>query len=1273
MASFIRCWVIRGVILAVLVALGYAGWFAATWISPEKVRAALVEKLQSRVDESIEVHVGEAHLKIFGGIAVSDLRLTRRETDEPILSIPHAVIYHDKERLQHGELGVRKLEFLQPTIHLRRLADKSWNLQNVFKPDSQSGATPTIIITDATIFYTDESNPAMPPIALIGTRIQVLSESSTMLKIEGETRIVAAAAIDEQNQLKPGMLAFAASVNARFSTPNRHITARIVFPDLAISPDLAPLIEKFQPELARYAMQFEAKANVVLEIVSVPDQPVKTEVQVDLRDGNFTDAMLPWPIAQLAGTVRYQDGRIIVEKLTGKLGHAQAELTLKTRAGLLAPCTKCRRVGPLIRSIAMEDVFQSPWVKAHPEDLERDPFQVAEASFDRFELSVNGLSLDDDLFARLTPKMNRVREMFNPKGGVNVSVRYHRSETDGSWRRELELKPNRLTIEYEKFHYPVSELTGSFKKVIASDGTDEFQLNLIGSLGGRRVDISGKVAGDGPDPYYSVRIAGNDIPIDAKLFAALPAETATAMAKFRATARGDFLVDLKQDYQVNRAENTFNIRVYNGIVNYQHFPYPFQQVRGNVLVRTTYSDPTRPLRPGMSIGSTGPATHRVELKHFEAVHDGGRLWLSGENEAVAGTKDRKMTVRLQGENWPIDNDFRTAMKELKLENATQTLALKGDMTFGADIEMWDRALPKELPALVRKEADADGGVQPVAAALPGEPPFNPKSDLKIAFNFKGPTITPTFFPYEMHNFAGLLRYQGGRLELVKMSARHGATELRLDAGEMRTSTNGDIWANLGGISIAPLATDAAFLRALPAKLKSGFEDLKLRGAAELYVKHLVVSIPETSKKVPQELPQLTIPVVNPRGQLPDEPLMSLPPIVPNENDRWRGVEGIPARAATKTSVPEVKVTTPTPGILPNIQFPWQKPKPEANVASVPVQLPKEADESPTVFYWNASLKLTGASLEIGLPWDDVYGTIASTGRHEGTHLGAVSGNAWFDKATISRQPITSAKLGFRVRAQQPDSQRAGVYQAPAIEIHDISASLFQGTIGGEGRVVLADPMRYRLWLTASGVRLDDLAKHYKIATSAELKGLAQGQILLENMPDSKTGELITTGSGQIDVPQGRMYNLPVLLELVKVLKGQTPDGCAFEEAHATFELKGDRVKVTQLDLLGSAVSLGGSGELDTSGQYVKFDFYTIWSQTLRRWLSTPLGDVTGLLSGSLFKIELTRENGRLTPKAHMLPVVSDPVRAVAERLRNRTARPHEVPAQPTTIRATSGR
>ena len=130
----------------------------------------------------------------------------------------------------------------------------------------------------------------------------------------------------------------------------------------------------------------------------------------------------------------------------------------------------------------------------------------------------------------------------------------------------------------------------------------------------------------------------------------------------------------------------------------------------------------------------------------------------------------------------------------------------------------------------------------------------------------------------------------------------------------------------------------------------------------------------------------------------------------------------------------------------------------------------------------------------------------------------------------------------------------------------------------------------------------------------------------------------------------------MLVPLLKMLKLQAPDQTAFEEAHAQFTVKGDTVSVTQLDLIGSALSLGGSGRLDAGAEDIRFEFYTVWSQTLRRWLQTPLGDVTGALSENLFRIDMVKKPGtpmQYTP--HVLPAVTEPVRAVAQRLRDRLA------------------
>jgi len=309
-----------------------------------------------------------------------------------------------------------------------------------------------------------------------------------------------------------------------------------------------------------------------------------------------------------------------------------------------------------------------------------------------------------------------------------------------------------------------------------------------------------------------------------------------------------------------------------------------------------------------------------------------------------------------------------------------------------------------------------------------------------------------------------------------------------------------------------------------------------------------------------------------------------------------------------------------------------------------------------VVYWDIELKLAGASVDTGVPWEQLFGAVSLRGRYDSTHVGLVRGTVFLDRAVVMRQPVSDLMAHVRAAPQTPDPARRGQFLPTEVELTDVTGKLFHGTLGGEVRVALSTPPRYELWLTATDVQLDEVAKHYKLGTDAGLKGVAFAQLRLFNRPDPRTGKLVVEGAGKVDVPTGRMYNLPVLLDLMKLFKGSAPDKTAFEEAHVLFRILGDRVKVDQLDLVGKAVCLGGSGEVDTSGEFVKFEFYTMWSQLLKQMINTPVGDFSAFVSKSLFKIKMTREGGELKYKPEPIPVVTEPIKGLVERWKARAAR-----------------
>ena len=1109
----VRSWLIRGLILAGVAAFAALAWVASSWVSPDRVREKVVGTLSEQFDD-VDVHVSSARMRILGGIAVTDLRLTRRgdPPDRPFLSVPNAILFHDKEQLNRGRLVIRKVELENPTIRIDRSADGKWNVAEVVKPGPADKPIPTFVVKGATVIVTDHAPGALPPATFTDVQGTLLNDPLPTLTVQ---------AGGASKPFGP------VNVRGRLNRINNHLSLSVELAEFPVGATVISTAQRFAPEAAPHLARLTAVANVKADLTYAPEATPqwRHDVKFDVKGARFEHPDLPWPIEKIAATVRSVDGRVKVDDATAQVGTAKLRVSLETRP-------------------------DAPPVAAVPGE---DPLRRIEDRLQKLDLAVTGVPLDDSLFDRLPEKLKKGRRMFSPTGEVDLAYKFARE--GAGWKRELEVRPKQGGMTYEKFRYPVSDVRGLVKRVSTHAGGESTSIDLVGTAAGQLVTVKGRIDGDGDDPAITLRVTGTNVPVDDQLYAAFPPKYAKIVREFRASGRGDFVAEITQHAGVNLTENEFRIDIKDGKLNYTAFPYPLEKLKGRLVVRTTATDATRPLRPGEPLRAV-PDREEVIFDGFTATHAGAPVWMNGSRRPVPDGRDRKLVVHVGGTNVPLDADLRAALVAVKADNLWAAFSPTGHLSFTADVEVIDRA--------------------PTAARPDFNPPLDPATDVKVTFGFSGPTVTPKFFPYELTDFSGWLEYKNNRLDVAHVAARHGVSRLKLGAGEVRFYPDGAVWANLGGIEVKPCVADAALKKALPGKLGTALEELQLKGGTELLVKHLVVSMPGDA----------------------------------------------PASGGRKP--PEVNQLG---GLTP----------------------PARQDDP--IIYWDAELKLFGASLDTGIAWEDAFGSVACRGRYEGTHLGAVRGNVWLDRALVSRLPITVARCQVRADPQAPDPARPGQYLPTTLQFLNVAGDLFHGALGGQARIVLTEATRYEVLLTATDVQLEEVARHYKLGSDADLKGIAQAQLLLFNKPDPKTGKLVIEGSGKIDVPTGRMYNLPILLDIVKVFKGSAPDKTAFEQAHAVFRVQGDRIKVDQLDLIGKAICLGGSGELDTSGDYVKFEFYTVWSQVLKQMINTPVGDLTAFLSKNLFTIKMVRENGELKYRPEPVPLVTEPTKAVIDRLR----------------------
>jgi hypothetical protein len=210
-------------------------------------------------------------------------------------------------------------------------------------------------------------------------------------------------------------------------------------------------------------------------------------------------------------------------------------------------------------------------------------------------------------------------------------------------------------------------------------------------------------------------------------------------------------------------------------------------------------------------------------------------------------------------------------------------------------------------------------------------------------------------------------------------------------------------------------------------------------------------------------------------------------------------------------------------------------------------------------------------------------------------------------------------------------------------------------VGGTGRLRLEAPVRYDLNLNATGVQLAAIARHNRVGPEAEFTGTATAQLFLSSHgpDDAVEAEPRLHGTGSIDITNAKIARLHLMLDLLKWMNLQAPDRTAFDEAHALFRLRGEQVDVTQLDLLGNAISVGGQGGLKLDGSQARFELYAVWSR-LWQMLPGPLADVPATLSKCLSKIEMTGTvGGKWHYQLHPVPILVDPVKRIVERMRKR--------------------
>jgi hypothetical protein len=232
-------------------------------------------------------------------------------------------------------------------------------------------------------------------------------------------------------------------------------------------------------------------------------------------------------------------------------------------------------------------------------------------------------------------------------------------------------------------------------------------------------------------------------------------------------------------------------------------------------------------------------------------------------------------------------------------------------------------------------------------------------------------------------------------------------------------------------------------------------------------------------------------------------------------------------------------------------------------------------ETPLRASWDLSLAFNQISANLGLPVDRLAGGLRLTGGFDGRHTQA-RGNLSFDSLIYKDWQFTDIAGPIWIDDQRIILGRDADPREPGRAPRHITANFYGGALEADGWVTLGPTPNYSLQAT---LRAADLARltAETMAGRQQLSGKVFARLELDGQPH---GQHTLRGGGNVQLRDADIYEVPLMVALLKILSVRPPDTTAFTESDIEFRIHGNHIYFDRMNFNGDAISLRGNGEMN---------------------------------------------------------------------------------------------
>jgi len=763
------------------------------WTNPAAIRKQVLDKL-SRKFRNARIQLDSAYLRLFGGIAVNEVRMATRDDlhQADFLFIPYAVLYHDKEQLLNGALTIRKIEAQRPRLRVVFQRDGHCNLQGLMAPPCPTERMPTLVLQQGTIQIEDDRCGTPGPLLEIRqVDVTVINDPLPIIQIEGSGQI---------DVLGP------VQVRARLERASGAAQITLSLPAIPVGPALIERLAGLQAQAAAHLRNLHGLGQVQAQGVYQPGtaEPCTIDLTCQLHGGEFSHARLPMTLQQIEASFHCIHS-LAAHTSTG----TPAAAALRVPVAQITASSGPTRVEASLRDLNL------PLSALRSKDGTTEPGPAEEQlTFSQLDWKVEHLPATPQLFTCLPEALRDLQSDYKPSGMFTVSGSFRQPAAD-QWQKRYAFQAELMEAEYSKFVYPLHHITGTVIRDVGNDHPARLELSLAGLAGNRPVSLRGVVVGESADvradgtpmgpPSVDLEIQGKNITIDDKVIKALPARSQSLATQFHPEGQVDVDVSVHRDRGSKDYHNRYQIAFHDGALKYDLFPYRLEyaaavlDIQGDRWIcRDFYGRHGQGEIRGLAHSLPPPQGAVVDPEWTVPV-------LAQSPVPRLQPTDPALRIVLQGKDIVLDDRLEEAVAPPALPNraglrrAWSTLGLTGKMDFA--VEVIDRV------------------TQP--------------QDIEVTVATRGGSMKPRFFAYPLDQVSATVRYSHDRVQIGDVVAHHGASVLRLTDGQVLLKPGGGFQARLASIKGSNVQVDTEFLAALPPPLKKGLEGIKLQGPIDL--------------------------------------------------------------------------------------------------------------------------------------------------------------------------------------------------------------------------------------------------------------------------------------------------------------------------------------------------------------------------------------------------------------------------------------------------------